>query len=245
MEFKHTHSSGKYNAPAAELHKAVQSYAETASIITFTEVDREVREKALKLRGFGVLATDHGAKDDSAIVYNGAEWQKIYHRPHLVGSHLFKLGGHLSSPLWAQVAVLEHKQTKKRVVVGVCHFPSGVEGDLAHHRKTDRIAAWRQSTNNLRKHLNAVKRHYHADAIILSGDWNINFKHTWARALIKANFPIWNLVWSRAGLPSRGTHGARLIDGAVLRGLRVLQAFVEKDDPSSDHTPWSEVLTFK
>lgn len=242
MKFKHTHSSGKFNAPAGPLNAAALTYAKTASILTFTEVDKESRERALRVPGFEVLATDHGAKDDSAIVYDRAVWTKIYHKPVLVGTHLFKLGGHLSSPLWAQVAVLEHNVTKNRVAIGVCHFPSGVEGDLAHKRRTDRVAAWFQATGKLRKHLNKIKRQYKCDGVILSADWNINFKRAWARALVKTKFPFWNLTWAKSGIPARGTHGSRLIDGAVLKGLKVLQAFVNPDDPSSDHTPWSEVI---
>lgn len=241
MEFKHTHSSGRYDAAADRLNNAARSYSKTSSLLTFTEVSSEARERALQLPGFKVLATDHGLKDDSAIVFDTSIWELVEHHPVLVGRHRFKIGRHLSSPLWAQVAVLEHKVAKKRIVVGVCHFPSSVEGDLAHKRRTDRVLAWNQATGQLRKHVNKMKRKYKAKGAILSADWNINFKHRWARAFVKAKFPLWTLVWSKT-LPARGTHGARLIDAAVLKGLRVLKAFVEPDDNSSDHVPWSEVI---
>jgi len=245
IRFKHTHSSGFYKGSIQALHRAVLKYAQTAQVITLTEVATEGREDALAVPGFGVVVGDKGLKDDSAIVYDKSVFKVIFHESYLVSHHLFKLGGHLSSPLYAQNAVLEHLESGKRVVVSVCHFPSGVEGDLAHHRHTDRVVAWHQATNNLRRRSNQLKTHFKTDASILAGDWNINFKHRWARAAIKVKFPMWKLVWSAVDrLPSRGTHGSRLIDGAVLKGLKVIAAYVDIDDNSSDHGPWSELLKF-
>lgn len=244
MRVKHTHSSGKYNAAANLLHAAMLRYVNWANLVTLTEVNADVREHALAVPGFVVLASDHGLKDDSAIVFKEDTFKVIHHEAYKVGTHLFKLGGHLSSPLWAQIAVLEDIETGFRFVVAVCHFPSGVEGDLFHNKFTDRVIAWRQATRNLRRRSNHLKREYKARGSILAGDWNINFKKTWARALVKTQFPLWNLVWTKSKpLPRRGTHGLRLIDGAVLKGFRVQSAWVNRDDNSSDHTPWSEELT--
>jgi hypothetical protein len=244
MRIKHTHSSGKWNAAANLLHAAVLRYVKWANLMTFTEVDSESREHALKVDGFDVSAGDHGLKDDSAVVWDNTLLKAIHEESYRVGTKLFRIGSHLSSPLYARIVVLEELGTGVRFVVAACHFPSGVEGDLYHKRHTARVIAWLQATHSLRRRVNKLKRKYKCKGAIISADWNTNFKKKWARVLVKVNFPKWSLVWSKVKkLPKRGTHGLRLIDGAVLKGFRVITAFVDDNDNSSDHVPWSEELT--
>lgn len=243
MKFEHIHSSSRFNRDPESLHKAFADYTHKSSLVTFTEVEFEPREKALVMPGWNKVTGDESNRNDSAVCWNEARFIGVYDEQlPIKGSVFSRMGGKKADQLYATIVVLEDGLGKS-FVVGVIHLPSDVEEDLSKRRKTERTVSWYLACNQLRRRVNKLKRKFKADGSMIVADWNIDFKKAWARALVKTLFPTWKLTWTNTNVAG-GTHGKRIIDATIIRGdfSVVGSAKLGRDDNSSDHRPYGEVL---
>lgn len=245
MRFTHLHSSSRYDRSPESLNRAAKKYHSVADLVTYTEVSSEAREQAIRDANsdFSVVSGDHSPKNDCAIAVRGSRFAILHKENTLASGKSFVLMGKRSADLYATSVVMEDRQRLFVYVVTVIHLPADVERDLNRHRKTDRTVAWLDAFRRSKQQANKLKREFNADAVIYVADFNINFKHRWARALMKVLAPSYSLTWRRTRTAG-GTHGRRIIDGTLLRGqLKVIgSAELYPDDPSSDHRPYIETL---
>lgn len=242
MTFVHVHASGRFDRSPASLETALDTYVyhEHADLLTLTEVSGNPRSSTLPESQWSVVQSkDGGRKSDSAILFNNNTWTLRFQEvvPIVQGD-----GSIL--PVWAVFAVLKH-ESGKVVVVSSAHLPRSVEGKTGFSKvEAKRVRATLSGSQQWRQHANGLYREWDADAILLAADWNLNIKKSWVQRWFKKSAPAYDANW-QGKMPVRGTLGKRIIDIALLRGLRVVSREILPHNKSSDHTPYREVLEFK
>lgn len=246
--FVHIHSSSRYDRSKASLRNATTRYNRRADLVTYTEVEREYREDVIrKVNGeeFGFVSGDNSDADDCGISYRRSRFKLVYSEQyqHATQEVFFPNGKPRKLP-WATIAVLDDIQAGRRVVIAVAHFTAAVETELWRNNSTyRRVIQWRQSAKNIKRRTNRLAKKFKADARIVCGDWNVNYKRPWVQALIKAIAPKYRCTVKN---PNFSTHGGgRLIDFTILRGKMDGDAKAFRDDNSSDHAPYIETLTWR
>lgn len=248
--FVHIHSSSRFDRSEASLTAAAAQYNSDADLVTYTEVEFEAREDAVrKANGndFGMISGDRGNANDSVICFKRERFH-VLHKETFKATDLiyFTKAGHQRDPLYSTIAVLEDKRTGKAFVVSVTHLASSVEGELAKGEETRRTLQWADALKNTKRRVNQLARQFDAKGRMVIADYNINFKKLWARALVKSVAPSYMLTWKNVNIKG-GTHGNRIIDGTLLRGNLAVKkpgAELYKDDASSDHRPYIETLSW-
>lgn len=249
MNIRHVHSSSRYDRSVQSLTTAAKWYNDRADIVTYTEVEREARENAIrKANGddFGFVSGDRSYANDCAISFRKSRFTLVY-KENFKSTNVpfYDKGGKKKHPQWATTAVLKDKETGKTLVVTVIHLASGIEGDLRAGRKTKAVLNWFAAFHGAKRRANKLKRKYRADGILFVADFNINFKQAWARVLVATQAPLYRLTWR--DLPLRGgTHGGRVIDASLITGNIGVKktAVLMRDDNSSDHRPYKEELSW-
>lgn len=249
MNIRHVHSSSKYDRSAQSLTTAAKWYNERADIVTYTEVEKEFRESAIRKangKNFGFVSGDESYANDCAISYRHSRFA-LLHSENYKSTNVpfFDKGGKQKHPQWATTAVLKDKTNGKVLVVTVIHLASGIEGDLRVGRKTKAVLNWFAAFHGAKRRANKLKRRFRADGILFVADFNINFKQLWARTLVNTQAPLYRLTWQNLNFKG-GTHGGRVIDGSLIAGRIGVKrtAVLMKDDSSSDHRPYKEELSW-
>lgn len=247
--FVHIHSSSRYDRSKGSLFAAAVGYNSDADLVTYTEVEFEGREQAVrKANGdaFGMVSGDESNANDAVISYKKSRFKLLYKEMFKATNVVvYRPSGKPRDPVYATIAVLEDKLTGAAVVVAVIHLASSVEGDLARRESTNRALQWSTALRNTKRRVNKLAKQYGAAHMIVA-DFNINFKKLWARLAVKAIAPSYLLTWRNVKVPG-GTHGNRIIDATLLRGaigVKKPGAYLYKDDPSSDHRPYIETLVW-
>ena len=245
----HLHSSSRYDRSAASLQAAATRYNRVADLVTYTEVEFEAREKAVRRANgtkFSLITGDISNANDSGISYRRDRFSEVYSEMFKATSRVYKnKGGRTRDVLYATIAVLEDELTGNRLVVAVVHTASDVTGDLNKKNRTPRTLHWFSTIRNVERRINQLARAHKADARLFVADFNIDFKQAWARSLIKSVAPTFSHTWKNLNFKG-GTHGNRVIDATLLRGkLKVKgSAKLFSDDVSSDHRPYIETLVW-
>lgn len=237
---RHTHCSSRFDRSPESLAAGVRLWAEFSDVMTFTEVSRDTRAKALHLEGWGLAQVEderHG-EDECAVMYRMDKWRFVSAKSVRLSTHALTDRG--PSKIYALHVVLEHKRTGQRVLVAVCHLPAHIDGGSGFRRDNPRdLSAFRDSVENWHLLLRANPTPHK----VVVADFNIDFKRGWARGFVESAFPGLRLNWLGHMPGAAGTHGRRLIDG-TLTNLRVIRARVLAHHRSSDHTPYTETLRF-
>ena len=249
--FVHIHSSSRFNRSAASLRNAAQTYNNNADLVTYTEVEFENREAALRAaggKGWGLVSGDHGNANDCAIAYNKERFELIHEEQfQSTGKRIYMRGGKPRALPYTTIAVLRDLHGGNILVVGVSHLASGVEGDLAKKRYyVTRTSQWRSAYRASVRRINRLARKHKANGRMFVADFNINLKRPFATALLKAMSPAYNHTWKKRNVKG-GTHHKRIIDATLLRGKIKVRgtARLFRDDASSDHRPYIETLAWR
>lgn len=215
------------------MQRVVSSYIDTASIITLTEVDSEKREKVLRqFPGWGVTVGDKTGRDDCAVMWNKSEWTVLF-------ATTYRVAKYMAGNIGAALAVLEHQSTGQVILVSTVHLPSAVEGN--GRVSGGRADEWYTARKNWVRTVKRVGKRYGVKKFLLVADWNLDLKKRWVRVLIKSQFPTWKWAWKK--FPKVGTHGNRLIDFSLIKGLKVVRTpVIHKITGASDHRGYHEVL---
>lgn len=249
-KFTHIHSSSRYDRSLASLEASAARYNSDAELVTYTEVEFERRERALRRangKAFGLVSGDESNANDCAIAYSKERFELLYEEQFQNATQvIYRTDGHQRDLPYSTIGIFKDKKNGKVFVVGVAHYASGVEGELYRNDQTYRRAIqWRQSTKNTKKRVNRLAKKYNADARMVVADWNVNFKKAWVRAMVKLIAPSYTNAWTNVNV-SGGTHGNRIIDATILRGALKVKgsAKLYADDASSDHRPYIETLVW-
>lgn len=248
MRVKHLHSSGRYDRSNARVKRAMERYAKNHNLITLTEMHRRSRrEDVLEMPGWTVVRYFGPGDGDPAVVVKDSDWVVVDKWRKRLTKHEQRRGPGGPPPPHALIVLLRERGGRKKVFVTVAHLPSHVEGRWFRRYRRRwygrvywRVFVWRRARRNWQRYVNRLRRRHHAKVMYVA-DWNLNFKRRRFRALAKAMFPALHLTW-RKPFPRRGTHHRRIID-ATITNLRVVRrAKLFRDDNSSDHRPYDEVL---
>lgn len=248
MLINHIHSSSRFDRSVDSLTRAATSYNQQAHLVTYTEVQTHPRKKALRevnaQMNMGTVVGSMGNHNDCAISFDKEKFSLLHQENYKASDLVYRRWNKKKTrPIFATIAVFSTKEDHKTFVVTVVHLPSSVESTLARKGTTDRTASWHANFRGIRKRTNKVMRGYRTNSGMIVADWNIDFRRPWARAIIKAIAPRWRLTWNSKRM-GRGTRGHRVIDGTIVRGLRVVTpAWSLPDDNSSDHRPYKELLS--
>ncbi len=246
--FTHIHSSSKWDRPEQTLVRASKKYARFADIITWTELDDNSRQAAVKNTlkpEYGHVGGDESYANDCVISFKKARFTLLYKENfQTTTANFYDKGGRKKDPQWSTNAVLRDSRTGLIVVVCVVHLASGIEGDLGAGRKTLAVKNWFGAFYGVRKRARQLKKAHKADGIMVVADFNANFKFKWFNVLLKSIAPGFKHTWKSIPGGGAGTLFDRVIDGTLLRGrIKVAgSAKLFKDDDSSDHRPFSETL---
>jgi hypothetical protein len=244
--FVHLHSSSRWDKPDVTLKRAVKAYNEVADIITWTEIEAEGRERVIRQTNgdkFGLHTGDSSYANDCGISYRHERFKLIYKENYKsTNVNFYNKGGQKKDPQWATTAVLEDKQNGERIVVTVIHLASGIEGDFAAGKRTKAIINWYAAFRGAKNRANKLARKYKTKHVMFISDFNLDFKRDWVKRTVKSVAPAYTLTWKNLHV-SGGTHGNRIIDATLVRGLAGF-ARLWKDDSSSDHRPYIETLRY-
>jgi hypothetical protein len=238
--FVHIHSSSRYDRSVDSLRRAVSRYIKDSDLVTFTEVEYEHREKVLRqVKGWGCATGDISPRNDSGIIWDLEVWQLIDEGNEVVA----KVAAYGQKPVSATWACLRHRETGLVVVVIAVHAPSDVQGP-SRLKPTQRTAAWWSTMRGVKRLWKRLSKTFNTDGLLVTGDWNVDIKKVWVRALFKSFAPSFSLVWSGKDFPKDGTHHSRIIDFSFIRGAvkRIVNPRIYRDDDSSDHQPFVEKL---
>lgn len=243
MKFRHVHSSSKFNRSPESLHRAYVGYTQKSDLVTFTEVEFEPREKALRVKGWGVITGDESNRNDCGICFDESKFSVEHSEQFLVkdSSYAKSPGGRKTDPLYATIAVLGSDSGS--LVLAVVHTPSSVEGNIFSKNKVARTIVWFRTARSVKRRVNTLRKKHSATAAMVVADWNVNFKKVSVRALFKALYPAWTMGWRDLNIVG-GTHTNRVIDATFVKGkIKVISgARLMADDDSSDHRPYTEQL---
>lgn len=249
--FTHIHSSSRFDRSLGLLEKAARDYNYDADLVTYTEVDFEPRERAIRRangKEFGFVSGDESHANDSAISFRKDRFELLYSENFENSTQVvYRTDGHARDLPYSTIAVFEDKFNCAVFVIAVTHLSSGVESDLAKRNWSYRRAnQWRQSFTNTKRRVNKLARTHNADARLIVADYNVNFKTPWVRTFIKSLAPGYHNTWKNLKVTG-GTHGRRIIDATLLRGKLSVRksAKLYKDDASSDHRPYIETLVWE
>lgn len=243
-------ASGRYDRKNRLLRDAVTAYIskEGVNLHTGTEASAEDREKVLRQVGrakdWGVLTGDQSYRDDSYDMWDIKVWEVLHKKTYRVSTgDIFTGKGSRMPKNSTAIVVLEHRESRHRLVLAAGHPPSGVErGGRIEWSK--RGIAWRIEVADQKRIANKIARKWKADGVIINNDWNADAKKKANRDTIKHIMPMWKFG-VRAPHPKGGTLGNRWIDFAMFRrALRFVKSWLMQDDEASDHRPTRVQLQF-
>lgn len=237
------HSSGEWDQPADLLLADVKRTRKSRSLGTRTEVTTAAHAAALTERKDG-WEVYHPHSDftglfvDTSTEWDGKVWDQVDgYLLTLNPERLHTAKGFLLPPSSMPLAVLEHRETKRRVVLGAFHL------QLAN--TAARRAAWRTETATIREHALEIRRQHPGWHLLFQGDGNRNQRISALRAAVRERMLAGTHMrncWEGHIPATGGTHGGRsLLDftaSTMLGASRLIG-----DDASSDHRPFETWLT--
>lgn len=220
------HLSGRWDKEAALLDADVSEAQGHVDIMTLTEVRDGLRPDVLPRRGWTVLQDRaNGDMAECAILVRDETWRVAHWRAEVLGPDMGP-GGRVVGVF----AVLVHRRTGLRVVVGTAHLPSAVEGTWL--RRGRRVVVHQRSVQRARRRMRRMYRRFGCDAALFAADWNVNLRRDWVQRWVRAAWPV---MRTPKHIPNRGTHRSRLIDWPVARRIPNLTMRILPPTPASDH----------
>lgn len=225
----HIHSSSRFDRSAASLHREAVRFS-GADVVTWTEVSARGRKRALRVPGWQVWAP---VPTDVAVSFR-VEWR-------VVAKGVFR-----PTRLWSSgplprvfVAWMVLQRAGLRVLVMVSHLPSGVEWGRHWRGASSRVSQWQAAVRGWGVKWRRLVARFGPDVSVLTADWNVDVRlRVWRHRVVRS-FPGLSLSWRRP-FPQGGTLGRRLVDASLSDWSG--RARLLRDDRSSDHRPFREVL---
>lgn len=246
FKYRHVHSSSRFDRSSTSLLRAIARYLSwPGTDISLTEVSGSKRIKVLRRFPTHRVVNFEGnhARDDCALLISRWRWRNIASGTKLLSKEA--MPGWNNAWCYAVWSKDVHKSTGLRVVKVVIHFAARVEDSRGYRYKTadDRqnAKAHKEAIRNLNSQIRDWQKQGYD--VVVSADWNLDWRRLWVRKMLRRELPMLNWTWGGPRMPERGgTHGTRLIDYTGTT-MRIEKASLMKDDASSDHRPYKEVLS--
>jgi hypothetical protein len=236
LPVRQVHHSLRFDATDDQLAAALVHDLEHADVITVTEAGSPSVQQVLRR-----VAYEHGWRvyspsrergmDETAILWDPTVLQ-LEHADTFQPTDR-RLDTHRSGPLWCHAllfSIVGAPAAQWWLLAG--HAPAHVQG----HRGFRQLVRWVVSVQVYHAYLAGIrKRMSGRTPCALALDWNLNIKTGWVRGYLRSRFPGMRSAWRRP-FPQGGSHGRRLIDGLLVRGLRILTpSRLLKKFPGLDH----------
>ena len=243
---RHAHSSSLYDrAPqllAKQVKRAVEAKNPSATLITFTEVGSPEREQVLYKADPDSWAAWVPEPSDVGIMWRRKQFEPRWKETHKLTDKVWTDGHGRKHETWAASAVLDHRDGMS-LFISVCHLPSHVQdGDRFYDNAQAR--AWRDALAGWNDYWTSKRKSDRPDLGMIVADWNVDYFRGHWRRYVGGKFPGLKLGWAGNMPPQgHGTHGDRLID-ATWATSQAGQCFLLRDDASSDHRPYGEIISW-
>lgn len=234
---EHVHASQLWHRPRPLLAGEFRRF-EAADIVTWTEVGS--RAAVLRRRaGWDTFARP--GRTDVAVSWQAAEFRPLagWVRRLTVRRYYTRAGD--PAPLQRGAFVVLERTDGLRVLAAVAHMPAHVQlGDMFRLGVPYRVRVWRSAVAGFARQVDAARRRWSADLVIVAADWNVDMRRPVWRHYVLERFTGLRLTW-RPPLPRAGTHrGGRLIDATLTDGAG--RARLLARTPASDHRPYLDRL---
>lgn len=243
---RHDHLSGRFTATPAEEEAALDALMQRSDLVTTTEVDANLRARALREPGWTAVFGNKGSRDDCGIAMRDSRLHLIEGGTKTLSPLRYKTErGTLSDTTEGAYAVVQDLgREPRRGVVVVVHMPHGMQDDLRLGTVGSDVAkAYRDILKGARRLANRLTRKYRAAWTMIVGDWNLNIKHPWVAPYLALQFPRYTVNFAKP-YPAKGTFGPEIIDLALLWGIgtSLLGPKILRRQPGFDHVAWAELL---
>lgn len=219
--------SGRYDRAPRLLANQLEASARHVDLIAVTEVDRPARGDVLELPGWTVVRGHDGARGESALLSRDATWRPRRRTILRLDTDMVGMRG----AWYAPIALYEHTRTGATLVLTAGHTPSAVE---AAWRRSARAVEYRSGVEQWRRVVLAWRREHDPDGEVATADWNLSLHLAWVRAHSAEAWPgLMPVPPSRT--PAAGSHGRRLIDWPITRGVHDRTLRVLPPHRASDH----------
>lgn len=239
----HIHSSGRYDRGTRAIADALERHLRVDKPDVYTSTEAANKKHRVI---YAALAGEYGyshhqgrsGQDDCVILLRRARFRarKTW------DDQLTTLPQNRarSGPIANAISVLvEDRAGGVPIIYTVSHLTAGVEGIWFKAKMMYRERVWRSAHATWSRRTFRRRRYYKAKVVMVS-DWNLNLERKVFRTMLRAMHPRLRLTWKR--FPGPGTHGGRVIDGSLTDLQIVRGAALTRDDSSSDHRPYREVL---
>src|SRR5262245_49556060 len=240
---RHAHSSSLYSASPASLANQLERAVgadDPANLMTFTEVGSDKRTKVLKEADPDVWAAWVPNQTDVGLMWVKSNFHPVWKEATKLTGKVWTDGQGRKHETWAGTALLENTNGKT-VFLSVCHLPSHVQNGSKFYDNAQ-AAAWKSACAGWSDYWNKIRKRDHPTLALIVADWNVDFHSSTWRDRVQSYFPSMFLGWKGNMPPAgKGTHGGRLIDGTMATA-KASKCVLLKDDNSSDHRPYGEVI---
>lgn len=250
MEFTHIHSSSRFSRPVSSLETASDAFYRQASVVTWTEVGAPQRTPALAEAGWGYFnaLTNADGQDECAVSWRLDTWVRQWGRPLFLTGRWQTFTGGTRWKVYAATVLLKHKTTGHKLLVSVAHMPNKIGGATGFSPQgqgfPQRKESYITATKNWNAHVVDIERKDRPDLVIVSADWNINFRKAWARDYVNGHFKQSGVVQNWKDFGGKGTFGRSVIDATLYSGMTSDGSVVIADPgDSSDHNPFRNRFT--
>lgn len=261
VALRHVHSSGKFNVPGSVLERDLDRFMEGADLVSMTEVHTRRRAAALDERGWRRFWRPGHVAGECGLSWRTSKWDLVSGASQRLTGRTFRTARHdrRKSVGHAATVLLRSDDSRRTVLVSVAHLPSNVEsasGRGWNHRVPDRVRAYRAALVGWRRDLRSVIARHHPDAVLVTGDWNLDMKRSWVRHYLHRTWQDlgtmrldWKMPFPHGGTLVDHRFGRtrkRLIDATfVARASYARDADLMHAIASSDHHPYRETVALR
>jgi hypothetical protein len=241
---RQAHSSSLYSEDPASLAKQLERLVEatdpSANVATLTEVGSSARTQAMKDADPDHWAAWVPGQSDVGIMWDKGDFHPLWKEPHKLTDKVWTDGQGRKHETWCATALLEHTDGHT-LFLSVCHLPSHVQNGGKFYDNAQ-AKAWKSACSGWSDYWNNKRKKHKPDLGMIAADWNVDFRSSHWRDVVQGYFPSMFLGWKGNMPPAgKGTHGSRLIDGTMATG-KATKCQLLKDDSSSDHRPYGEIV---
>lgn len=241
ITIEHAHTSGRFDASPAPLEILLDDLMTRTTLITGTEVAREVRAKKLNEKHWAHFrGPNKPGADENFIAWPTASVERIdVASIQVTDLTYFTTTGEPTAPVHITIGAFRHIPTGRVTVVSVGHYPSDVEGkggpegiwNLAVQRRID---AHKSATKGTSRVVHQWAVEHGAEQVLIFGDWNVDIKRARIRQWFADQFPGMTPTVPET-YDGPGDLGDRVVSFGLTRGLAVTGGPVFTPTPASDH----------
>lgn len=254
MTFTHIHCSSRFDRSAESLEADLDTWMQSASLITLTEIDNDRRASRMAEKGWNYFNSKlNNGQDNCGMCWDTSVWvKKRTHVAQLENVRYQTLSHHTSPFVWAISVLLGSRVDDSTLMVSLTHLPAHIQGrgGFANPRGPEdqewraRKLAYTTAMTTWSSTTKVLVKSWKPSATMCVADFNLDLKVKWVRDYLKDHWDSTGLQLAWRDFNSLGTSidgGSRVIDGTLYKGMKLDQKpRIMKSVRSSDHRPYTE-----